>query len=244
MTQVCQKKVFGLRQINSKSEPVPSVRRGQDQCVTPGMLGTIERGVGFQQHAGDVLGDGAGAAVNTGAEAQGDGLFVDLRRVLGQGLAELIDQLQRAAGVGAGQNQQKLLTTITADAVVTPQTLLKMVRAVPEHVIADQVAVAVVDLLEVIQIEHGDGQRCVLAAGTLQLVGELFKYRQAIGQPGERVAQGGLAQLRFDALTRQQHQAEGEHDDGPRCQDSCRLIGFTQTEPRGRKEPCNAALLC
>ena len=30
----------------------------------------------------------------------------------------------------------------------------------------------------------------------------------------------------------------------PRCQDSCRLIGFTQTEPRGRKEPCNAALLC
>lgn len=32
--------------------------------------------------------------------------------------------------------------------------------------------------------------------------------------------------------------------EGPRCQDSCRLIGFTQTEPRGRKEPCNAALLC
>lgn len=30
----------------------------------------------------------------------------------------------------------------------------------------------------------------------------------------------------------------------PRCQDSCRLIGFTQTEHRGRKEPCNAALLC
>lgn len=36
--------------------------------------------------------------------------------------------------------------------------------------------------------------------------------------------------------------AQGQ--DGPRCQDSCRLIGFTQTEPRGRKEPCNAALLC
>jgi hypothetical protein len=30
----------------------------------------------------------------------------------------------------------------------------------------------------------------------------------------------------------------------PRCQDSCRLIGFTQTEPWGRKELCNAALLC
>ena len=30
----------------------------------------------------------------------------------------------------------------------------------------------------------------------------------------------------------------------PRCQDSCRLIGLTQTEPRGRKELCNAALLC
>ena len=33
-------------------------------------------------------------------------------------------------------------------------------------------------------------------------------------------------------------------DDLPRCQDSCRLIGLTQTEPRGRKELCNAALLC
>ena len=28
----------------------------------------------------------------------------------------------------------------------------------------------------------------------------------------------------------------------PRCQDSCRLIGFIKTINRGRKEPCNAAL--
>ena len=31
---------------------------------------------------------------------------------------------------------------------------------------------------------------------------------------------------------------------GPRCQDSCRLIGFIKTKDRGRKELCNAALLC
>lgn len=30
----------------------------------------------------------------------------------------------------------------------------------------------------------------------------------------------------------------------PRCQDSCRLIGFIKTKDRGRKELCNAALLC
>ena len=64
MTQVCQKKIFGLRQINSKSQPVPSVRRGQDLRVTPGMLGSIERGVGLEQHAGDVLGDGADACTD------------------------------------------------------------------------------------------------------------------------------------------------------------------------------------
>jgi hypothetical protein len=28
----------------------------------------------------------------------------------------------------------------------------------------------------------------------------------------------------------------------PRCQDSCRLIGFIKTIHRGRKETCNAAL--
>ena len=28
----------------------------------------------------------------------------------------------------------------------------------------------------------------------------------------------------------------------PRCQDSCRLIGFIKTKDRGRKERCNAAL--
>ena len=193
MTQVRQKKAVGLSDITSKSEPLLSVRRGQDLGVTPGMLGAIERGVGLEQHGGDVIVQGGCQPINTGAKAQGDVLVINLRRVLGKGLAELIDQLQRAAGVGAGQDQQEFLTTITADVVVTPQPLLKMVRAVPEHGIADQVAVAVVDLLEVIQIEHGDGQRCVLAAGTFQLVGELFEYRQAIGQSGERVAQGGLA---------------------------------------------------
>ncbi len=30
--------------------------------------------------------------------------------------------------------------------------------------------------------------------------------------------------------------------DLPRCQDSCRLIGFIKTKDRGRKERCNAAL--
>ena len=109
MTQVFQKRAVDLPEINSKPEPVPSVRRSQHLRIAPGMLGAIERGVGLEQHAGDVLGDGAGAAVNTGAKAQGDVLVVNLRRVLGQGLAELIDQLQRAVGVGAGQDQQEFL---------------------------------------------------------------------------------------------------------------------------------------
>lgn len=36
----------------------------------------------------------------------------------------------------------------------------------------------------------------------------------------------------------------GQRQTLPRCQDSCRLIGFIQPEHWGRKELCNAALLC
>ena len=47
-----------------------------------------------------------------------------------------------------------------------------------------------------------------------------------------------------DNLIRKTYRRAAAFDNVPRCQDSCRLIGLTQTEPRGRKELCNAALLC
>jgi len=52
MTQVCQKKIFGLRQINSKSQPVPSVRRNRSMnpVLADGFFQEAEAEAGEQFH--------------------------------------------------------------------------------------------------------------------------------------------------------------------------------------------------
>ena len=57
-------------------------------------------------------------------------------------------------------------------------------------------AEGVVDLFEVIEIGHNEGERTRLAAGALQLAREDFEHGVAVPEVGERIA-GGLAAQHF-----------------------------------------------
>lgn len=63
-------------------------------------------------------------------------------------------------------------------------------------------------------------------------------------QRQERADAMDLGKVDADQLIKQSTYVEVEHIGlpSPRCQDSCRLIGFVKKQDRGRKELCNAAL--
>ena len=67
---------------------------------------------------------------------------------------------RRAGAVDLGQHDRELLAAVAREAVLAPDLRACTVwREVLEHVVAGQVAVAVVDLLEVVDVEHHQRQR-------------------------------------------------------------------------------------
>ncbi|UZT76870.1 OprD family outer membrane porin [Ectopseudomonas chengduensis] len=83
--------------------------------------------------------------------------------------------------------------------------------------------------------------RTLLGLSLLTLSVSTGQAAMAAGEKGEGFIEGSSLTILNRNLYFNRDFRKGQ---SPRCQDSCRLIGFTQTEPRGRKEPCNAALLC
>src|SRR3546814_18169550 len=56
-------------------------------------------------------------------------------------------------------------------------------------------AVAVVDQLEIVQVDHDDGQPGAFTAPALKRVMQLLSEKPAVAQPGERIAERQLGQL-------------------------------------------------
>src|SRR5690606_8250844 len=67
---------------------------------------------------------------------------------------ELLGDLERAVVVGAGQQQEELLAAVAAADVAAAQRGVDRLADAREDVVAGAVAEAVVDLLEVVEIEH------------------------------------------------------------------------------------------
>jgi hypothetical protein len=59
-------------------------------------------------------------------------------------------------------------------------------RCAAQHLVADDVAVVVVDELEVVEVEHGDCHRPQPAVGEDRR--EVLHQREPVAKPGERVA--------------------------------------------------------
>ena len=121
--------------------------------------------------------------------------MMDVRRLNGH--PELLGAETRAHKTQPGQNKQKLLAAVAAHPVVGAHCALKDCADLLEHVVAGQVAVGVVDVLEVIQIRQNNAQRHAVAARAVHLLVQPFNHDAVIPQAGQIVVFRILPHLLF-----------------------------------------------
>src|SRR3990167_9415737 len=100
-----------------------------------------------------------------------DGLAVETPALLHQRLPDPLGTRPRLLQAGIRKNRQKLLAAPARDQILAAQLSLDRVRHLHQHLVADLVAVAVVDELEVIDIQQQqpDGMSAALKACQLLL---------------------------------------------------------------------------
>ena len=106
------------------------------------------------------------------------------REILGQAFAELF-------GASEGrfrQNQQELVAAVPALHIRGPQHLGQSIADRCQHFIAAEMTVAIVDLLEPVQIQHGDRQGPARTFGSAQLDFEHLQGVLSVHASGQLVA--------------------------------------------------------
>src|SRR5215208_7031213 len=153
----------------------PAGPAGSDQNadVAAAVLGLVERSVGPAEKRRRVL-----LAVPAG---NADRAGLTLRR----GGAHALCHLDRALGRAARQRQGELLAAVAGEEVGAAQLHAPCRGRLLEETVAGLVAALVVELLEVVQVDHRDAQRAVLALGAQELARQLLLPGAAVGQAGE-----------------------------------------------------------
>ncbi len=121
-------------------------------------------------------------------------LEVDLAQALGEACREP----ERRARVARGHDHAELLAADAADDVGLAHGLARQTRDLDEQLVAGSVAVDVVDTLEVVEVEHQDGDRVVGARGTRQLGAQPLVEVAVVVETGERVGLRQVLETRAD----------------------------------------------
>src|SRR5471032_2916420 len=158
-----------------------------------GLLGARHGRVG-QRHQFDlVLGvlriDGH---ADRGADV--DGVVVDFKRCLQGGDQPSGDQLDLRLGRGAGQHGDEFIAADAGQGVAVAQGLAQARGGHVQHGVADRVAEAVVDFLEAVQSHRGHRKTLAGAARLGDHHADAVRQQQAVGQLGEGVVGGHVAQ--------------------------------------------------
>ena len=139
-------------------------------------LGLVEARVGAPvQLLGAQPVDGEGAVADRHAHAA-----VERSRSRSQ-------HLLRVARRRPGQHERELVAAEAADRVHRPQRLAQQLDQPHEHGVAGGVALAVVDRLEVVEVEHGERERPARARRLGQLRLQALVEPAAVERAGERV---------------------------------------------------------
>ena len=102
-------------------------------------------------------------------------------------------KIRRPGRPGLREQHHELLAAVAGHDVHRALFALgRIAPSAPQHPVAGQVAVRVVDVLEVVDVHHQAGQHRVVAVGALQFLDQLVRQRAAIEGVGERV---GLRQV-------------------------------------------------
>ena len=102
--------------------------------------------------------------------------------------------------VGVRQQERELVATEPRHQVGRAQPVVEECRHLDQEVVADPVAEGVVDVLEVVQVEHQQGAARSVADTVVDVSGQVLVEAAAVGQPGERVVLGEEGQLPLVAV--------------------------------------------
>ena len=114
-----------------------------------------------------------------------------LDRELGHAHADPLGDELGAVEIRAGKEQRELLAAVAGGRVDVADGLLEHLGECPQDVVPGQVAVAVVDALEVVQVGDHERERAAVALHARELLREAVLELAAVRQLGEPVG-GGL----------------------------------------------------
>ncbi len=140
-----------------------------------------------------------GGDADAGVDHQG--AVVHAHRLVQVAEDALGDLFGAPGAAGVDQQHHEFVAAEAEQVVSGAQALREPAADLDQHAVAEQVAEAVVDELEAVQVD--EQHRCLAAAGVVQLalgMQEQLVQPQAVGQPGQRVVAGGVVQLVFDGL--------------------------------------------
>ncbi len=170
---------------------------GGDGAVAPGVLGPVERGVGALQQVLEGLAGGAGGDADRDRErVEHEAVAAPLQAQRGHAQAQRFGDMHGVARRGSGKQQQEFLAAEAHRVVACAQAAAQGRRDGSNHGVAEGVAVAVVDALEMVDVDHrhAQRQRSVVAAD----FGQTGVEAAPVPQLGQRVEQAfavALAQL-------------------------------------------------
>ena len=142
------------------------------------------------------------------ADRDGDRELVALvlERLVGDEPADLLAERARAGDVGLGQDRGELLAAVAREQLLATDAAEQPARHLAQHVVAGEVAVLVVDRLEVIDVEHQQRQRPAVARAARDLALEELEEVALVVGAGQGVHDRHLVDLfvvaRLDAGAR------------------------------------------
>jgi len=162
--------------------------------VTSRFFGVIDGAVGAAEGAFD--GQFAGAVLGD-ADAGGNGNFLVVvnEYALAYELAQSLGDNDRALDICFGQQRHEFLAAPSAENIDRAQRVAAQRREALQGFIACRMAVGVVEFLEVVEVEHHDGERAVVTVGALAfLIGQRREFA-AVEGAREGVCRGEAQQF-------------------------------------------------
>ncbi len=166
---------------------------------------------------------------------------------IGEGGAHALRLGRGGSEVRPRQNGRELLAAEPAENTAGVQFVGQRAGEQLQHAVAETMAVGVVDLLEVVEIEHQHRER--IALEVFAVPGECvdgFEQRAAVGEAGQRVGEREHALLHLLALLDDGQHHEGEcdaaqkrdEDDGREPAAGVYKTHFADRHDEGERHPC------
>ena len=157
---------------------------------TKGVVGGLEQSA--------QIGGMFGEACDTDGEGEMEGVFfcfVGREAQGGDVLSQAICKTQGSRGIGFFEQDSEFFSAVSGSGIGFANDLCDGIAKLKEDFIADEMAVGIVDLFEVIEVEHQDRKGALVTAGSLEGGVGAFHEGTVIVESGQSVSDGEV----FDA---------------------------------------------